>query len=76
MTDDEYKEYIIHKYNTRWEVEGYSEAIEQLRELRRLSKSDKTLNQIYAYAAEGIAHDFNQGLNTVLIDAAKDDFQK
>ena len=76
MSDADYKQRITDKFNGRWDVPGYRREIEDLASLWEASRIDEDERETFSSESERIAEEYDQGLGTVVADAARMSMQQ
>lgn len=76
MSDADYKQYITDKYNGRWDVPGYRRKIEDLASLWDAVRIDEDEREAFYSESERVSEEYNQGLGTVVADAARMSLQQ
>ena len=76
MSDADYKQRITDKFNGRWDVPGYRREIEDLASLWEAARIDEDERETFSSESERIAEEYDQGLGTVVADAARMSMQQ
>ena len=76
MSDADYKQRIIDKFNGRWDVPGYRREIEDLASLWEAARIDEDERETFSSESERIAEEYDQGLGTVVAEAARMSMQQ
>lgn len=69
MSDADYRQYIVDKFEGRWGIPGYRKAIQGLAVLCEEARIDEDERETYYSECERIAEEYHQGLNTVVADS-------
>lgn len=76
MSDADYKQRITDKFNGRWDVPGYRREIEDLASLWEAASIYDDERETFYSESERIAEEYDQGLFTVVADAARMSMQQ
>lgn len=76
MSDTDYKQRITDKFNGRWDVPGYRREIEDLASLWEAASIYDDERETFYSESERIAEEYDQGLFTVVADAARMSMQQ
>lgn len=76
MSDTDYKQRITDKFNGRWDVPGYRREIEDLASLWEAARIYDDERDTFYSESERIAEEYDQGLGTVVADAARMSMQQ
>lgn len=76
MSDADYKQRITDKFNDRWDVPGYRREIEDLASLWEAARIYDDERETFYSESERIAEEYDQGLGTVVADAARMSMQQ
>lgn len=76
MSDADYKQRITDKFNDRWDVPGYRREIEDLASLWEADRIYDDERETFYSESERIAEEYDQGLGTVVADAARMSMQQ
>lgn len=76
MSDADYKQRITDKFNGRWDVPGYRREIEDLASLWEDASIYDDERETFYSESERIAEEYDQGLFTVVADAARMSMQQ
>ena len=76
MSDADYNQRITDKFNGRWDVPGYRREIEDLASLWEAARIDEDERETFSSESERIAEEYDQGLGTVVADAARMSMQQ
>lgn len=76
MSDADYKQRITDKFNGRWDVSGYLREIEDLASLWEAARIDEDEMETFYSESERVSEEYDQGLGTVVADAARMSMQQ
>lgn len=76
MSDADYKQRITDKFNGRWDVPGYRREIEDLASLWEAARIDEDEMETFYSESERVSEEYDQGLGTVVADAARMSMQQ
>lgn len=76
MSDADYKQRITDKFNGRWDVPGYRREIEDLASLWEAARIDENERETFYSESERVSEEYDQGLGTVVADAARMSMQQ
>lgn len=76
MSDADYKQRITDKFNGRWDVPGYRREIQDLASLWEAARIDEDERETFYSESERVSEEYDQGLGTVVADAARMSMQQ